>query len=319
MIHSIKADKQGKYIWFSEFDNFSKKIGRFEIATEQFLEIPLPGSPSTFVVGNDGKVWVTANGTLYEVDAEAGRVIDAVSVTNGAPPIEETAGEAGARPMAQDSAGNVWLSGGRRVTKFNPRTKTFEQFPLPKVNAIPEDYYRNILNVHRRDQKGFEYMTYALALDSHENVWFPAYNVGHIGRLDPRTKEVQMFRIPGALWIKGIEVDKYDNVWFGNFLHGKLGKLDSKIGLVEQYQPPTRYASFYTPVADTNGMIWLSDFSSSKLTKFNPFTKQFTEYPLPESDGMIRFFGVDPRGRVWYVDFDAGKIGILDPGDTVSQ
>ena len=311
-IHSIKPDPNGKYVWFTEFDKFSKRLGRFDIAKEEFLEIPLPADGSSTFVIQGGKVWVTAGRKMYEVDAETGKWIEHVppAAALGDPP-----GDGGWRTMGQDSAGNVWLSGGLQVTKFDPRTQAFQSFPVPKVKAVPEDYYRNILNVKSDAQKEFGYWTYSLVTDSHDNVWFTAYDVGQIGRVDPRTNEIKMYRIPGALWIKGIEVDQNDNVWLGNFLHAKLDKLDPKTGQVEQYQPPTQYASFYTPVADKKGQVWLSDFSGSQLTRFNPANKEFTEYPLPAPDGMVRFFGLDPKGRVWYVDWDTGRIGVLDPGD----
>ena len=312
-IHTVRTDPQGKYIWFTEFDRFSKNITRFDPATEQFLEIPLPAPASTFVVGKDGRVWVTTRRKMYEVDPTSGKV------TEHAPPASamgtpEDAGEGGGRPMEQDSQGNVWMSGGRQVSSFNTKTGAFDTFPVPKVTAIPEDYYRNVQNIRVEGQKEFDYGTYSLTVDSHDNVWFTAYDVGHIGRLDPRTRDVKMYRIPGALWIKGIMVDKKDMVWFGNFLHGTLGRLDPKTGQVEYFKPPTQFASFYTPVEDKKGNIWLSDFAGSQMTRFNPATKEFTEYPLPAPDGMVRFFGLDTRDKVWYVDFDTGKIGVLDPG-----
>ena len=124
--------------------------------------------------------------------------------------------------------------------------------------------------------------------------------------------------LPDAIKIKGITVGPDDTVWFGNFVRGKLGKLDPQTGQIEEYQPPTRYAEYYTAVVDKKGQVWLSDFSGSQLTKFNPTTQEFREYPLPAADGMVRFFGLDRQGRVWYVDFDTGIIGVLDPGDTLT-
>jgi virginiamycin B lyase len=314
-IHTIHPDRNGKYVWFTEFDNYSKRMGRFDIASEEFLEVSLPAPGSTFTVAKDGKVWVTARKKMYEIDAESGKVTEHDLAAGN---VQEDAGEGGGRPMANDSAGNVWLSGGRQVSKFDPRSGTLASFPLPKVTAIPEDYYRNIQNTKADGQKEFDYGTYALTVDSRDNIWFTAYDVGQIGRLDPRTKDVKMYRIPGALWIKGIMVDRNDMVWFGNFLHGTLGKLDPKTGQVEYFRPPTRFASFYTPVEDKKGNIWLSDFAGSQMTRFNPRTKEFTEYPLPAPDGMVRFFGLDPKDRVWYVDFDTGRIGVLDPGDSAT-
>src|ERR1700676_2177793 len=103
---------------------------------------------------------------MYQVDAEPVTVTEHVPATSLG---KEDVGEGGGRPMAQDSSGNVWLAGGRPVSKFDPRTATFVSFPLPKVKAIPEDYYRNIQNVRTEGQKEFDYGTYALTVDTHDN------------------------------------------------------------------------------------------------------------------------------------------------------
>ena len=80
-------------------------------------------------------------------------------------------------------------------------------------------------------------------------------------------KKTTLYKVPGALWIKGVAVDKNDEVWFGNFLHGTLGKLDPMTGQVEQHKTPTRYSSLYAPVADRKGNLWMSDFSGSQVTR----------------------------------------------------
>ena len=309
-IHSVMPDSDGKYVWFTYFGQVSgknEKLGRFEIATGEIREIQLPSEASTMQVSKNARVWVAGDGKLYQVDARTGEYSEYT------PPmrIGRTMGE------GEDSAGNIWLSGDT-IVKFDPRTAKFEEFQIPKVSTPAEDYERNLGNVRAEGQKEFWSRSYALAVDSKDNIWYTAYDVGHIARLDPKTKETKMYRVPDAIMIKGITVGPDDTVWFGNFVHGTLGKLDPNTGQIEQYRPPTRYAEFYTPVADKKGNIWLSDFAGSQMTRFNPATKEFTEYPLPAPDGMVRFFGLDPQVRVWYVDFDTGKIGVLDPGDTVT-
>jgi len=305
-IHSVMPDGEGKYVWFTYFGQVSgtnAKLGRFEIATGKIQDIQLPSGASTLQV-SDAKVWVAGGGKLYEVDARTGEY------TTHTPPMRI------GRTMAdgEDSAGNIWLAGDT-IVKFDPRAKKFEEFEIPKVSTAAKDYERNLGNVRTEGQREFWSRAYALAVDSQDNVWYAAYDVGHIGRLAPKTRETRMYRVPDAIMIKGIAVGPDDTVWVGDFVGGTLVRLDPNSGRMEQFRPPTRFAEFYTGVAARDGQIWLSDFSGSQMTRFNALTKEFTEFPLPSSDGMVRFFGLDPRGNVWYVDFDTGKIGVLDPGD----
>jgi streptogramin lyase len=215
--------------------------------------------------------------------------------------------------QGEDSQGNIWLAGDT-VVKFDPRSGRFEEFGVPRVPDPGEGHRFNLGNLVSDGQKDFGSWVYALAVDSNDNVWYTHYDVGHIARIDTRTGQTRTYRIPDAIKIKGIDVAPDGTVWFGNFVRGTLGKLDPTSGRIEQYQPPTRFAEYYTAVVAADGKVWLSDFSGGQMTRFDPATKQFTEYPLPAPDGMVRFFGLDPKGHVWYVDFDTGIIGVLDPG-----
>ena len=307
-IHSVMPDPEGKYVWFTYFgqvEGTNEKLGRFEIATGELREIQLPAQVSTLLVSKDSKkVWVSGEGKLYQVDARTGEY------TTYSPPIRigRTMGD------GEDSAGNIWLAG-PTIVKFDPQMERFEEFEIPKVSAAAKDYERNLGNVRTEGQREFWSRAYALAVDSKDNVWYTAYDVGYLARLNPKTRETRMYQVPNAIMIKGITVGPDDTVWAGDFVGGTLVKLDPNTGQMEQYRPPTRYAEFYTPVVAEDGMVWLSDFSGSQMTRFDPVTKQFTEFPLPAPDGMVRFFGLDPHGKVWYVDFDTAKIGVLDPGD----
>lgn len=306
-IHSVNPDSEGKYVWFTYFGQvagINEKLGRFEIATGEFRDIQLPAEASTLQVSRNAKVWVAGDGKLFQVDARTGEY------TTFTPPMKI------GRTMddGEDSAGNIWLAGDN-IVKFDPRTSKFEEFEIPKVSTPSKNYQRNLGNVTQEGQKEFWSRAYALALDSKDNVWYTAYDVGYLARLNPKTRETKMYQVPDSIMIKGIGVGPDDTVWAGDFVAGTLVKLDPNTGQTELYRPPTRFAEFYTAVAGKDGKIWLSDFTGSHMTRFNPATKEFTEFPLPAPDGMVRFFGVDPKGNVWYVDFDTGKIGMLEPGN----
>jgi streptogramin lyase len=312
--HSVMPDREGKYVWFNYWNETgaANQIGRFEIANEKFVDIKLPANAGNPWTSKDGKrVWAVAGNVLFEFDAKTGEF------SEHKPPMKV------GRTMGEDSAGNIWLSGDS-ITKFDPKAVKFEEFPIAKVSDLPEHFDEVNLNTkyyraeREEGKKEFGTWAYDLAIDSHDNVWYTHYETGHLVRLNPKTKESKVYRIPNAIKIKGIAIGPDDTVWAGNFDSGTLIKLDPKTGQVDQYQPPTHHAAFYTPAVAKDGQVWLSDFTGSQLTKFNPATREFTEYPFPSTDGMVRFFGFDPQGRVWYADTNGLKIGVLDPGDMAS-
>jgi streptogramin lyase len=323
MIHSIKPGLDGQ-VWFTEVDKYSKKLGRIDTATEEIQEISMPTvwrSPSIPWISRDGTVWLTEHSPkpddqrLAQVDSKTGKI------TEYATPEGKSCGGG---DLTSDSAGNIWcIYGSIQLARFDPRTKTFRYYEVPKPPSIPPIYYRTLwlpapdlkTPWTREEGRTMSPIIHGLATDSHNNVWYCLYDFGYLGRLDPATGESKLYQIPGAGRIKGMELDEDDNVWAGDFLNHTLFKLDPKTGQVEKFQPPTPYAALYGTVPDKKGNLWLSDFSGSQMTKFNMATKEFTEYPLPRPDVMARFFGLDPQGRVWYGDTN-GKFGVLEPGDT---
>jgi len=323
IVHSIKPDARG-YVWFSEVNRGNGKLGRFEIATEQIKEFPMPSPWRTSSypwVARDGRVWVTQSSSkspedqrLGEVDPETGKI------TEYSTPEGTSCGSA----MADDSQGNIWCNtaGRVRIAKFDVKTKKFQYFEVPKPPKIHDIYYRTMWVPApdlskpwtKEETRAMSPIIHGFVVDSQDNVWYTLYDFGYIGRLDPKTGKSKLYEIPGAGRLKGVQVDENDNVWLGDFLNHTLVKVDPKTGNVETFQPPTRYAALYRAVPDGRGNLWISDFSGSQLTRFNMATKQFTEFPLPRPDVMVRFFGLDPQGRVWYGDTN-GKFGALDPGD----
>jgi streptogramin lyase len=323
MIHSIKPDLNGQ-VWFTEVDKYSGKLGRLDIASEKIQEFSMPAAWRAAQepwVGRDGRVWLTEQSSkgsddtrLGEVDPRTGKITDYATPE----------GRGCGSDLKDDAAGNIWcIAGSIQLAKFDPRTKTFQYFDVPKPPAIPEIYYRTMwvpapdlkTPWSREEAKTMSPVIHGVATDSHNNVWYCLYDFGYLGRLDPKTGKSKLYRIPGAGRIKGMEVDENDLVWFGDFLNHKLDRLDPSTGKVEEFLPPTPFAAFYGQAIDKKGNIWLTDFNGSQITKFHVATKQFTEYPLPRPDVMGRFFGLDAQGRAWYGDTN-GKFGALDPGDS---
>ena len=281
--HSVSVGADGKP-WFTEFDNIANKVATFDLSTQQFHEYEIPTAkamPHNPWVARNGQVWVTeamAN-KLAVIDPETGKV------TEFSAPVG-----AGTHTLREDSAGDIWASGSKKSLRFDPRTQKFDTYDIAG---------------------------YDLAVDSHNNGWSTNGPKGTIDRVDPKTGLIKRYPVPGATFMRGIEVDAQDNVWFGDVLGHRLGKLDPKTGEMTFYHPPTPNFSPYGIIVEKKtGRLWLADYLGANVTRFDPATGKFTEFPFPSRMQMIRFFAEDPQGRVWFTDFTNGKIGVLETGES---
>jgi len=65
----------------------------------------------------------------------------------------------------EDKKGNIWLSdfNGAHMTRFDPRTKQFTEYPLPAVDGMVRFF----------------------GVDPRGRVWYVDFDTGRIGVLDP--------------------------------------------------------------------------------------------------------------------------------------
>ena len=280
--HSLSIGSDGKP-WFTEFDNIANKVASFDLATQQFHEYQIPTAkamPHNPWVARNGQVWVTeavAN-KLAVIDPETGKIQE-FSAPAGA----------GTHTLREDSVGDIWASGGKKSLRFDPKTQKFDTYDIAG---------------------------YDLAVDSHQNAWSTDGPKGTIDRVDPKTGLIKRYAVPGATFMRGIEVDAQDNVWFGDVMGHRLGRIDAKTEQMTFFEPPTGNFSPYGIIVDKKtGRLWLADYLGANVTRFDPATGKFTEFPFPSRVQMIRFFAEDPQGRVWFTDFTNGKIGVLETGE----
>jgi streptogramin lyase len=313
MSHSIMVDANDN-AWFSEYDNQSNAVGRFDPLTETFQEykVPLPNSgPHTGAVGKDGRIWMSLSANrdqqLASVDPETG----AVKTYSLGP------GVGVSHTLAVDAAGNILVSGGASGV-FDLKTEKFQAFKLPAPEKYPEDTLGAWSEI-AASQTGSAEMR-ALGGGSYDvtelggTVWFTQESAGRLVGVDTATGQMKTYRVPGMVSVKGVVPDEQGNIWFANFQGHKLGKLNTRTGDIEQYQPPTADASPYGVVRDAKtGYIWYGDMNGDYITRFDPKSEQFVEYPVPTHQAYPRFMGVDSKGRVWFTEFLQPKIGVLDP------
>ena len=148
--HSLTVDATRDIAWFSEYDNQSNKIGRFNIASETFQEYPVPtprAGPHTPIVGHDGRVWMALNGGV------PAKLVSVDPTTNELKQYSLAGEKAGAHTVAVAPDGNLFylvdeLAG--RISEFQrerpnslrptstrclQRTRKFP--PAPTSSSIP--------------------------------------------------------------------------------------------------------------------------------------------------------------------------------------
>ncbi len=285
--HSLVVAPNG-LVWFTEQDNFSNKIASFDPRTSEFQEFEMPtakSGPHNPWVARNGTVWISENAAhkLAMLDPQVGKVVEYT------PP-----DGAGTHTLREDLDGNVWASGAK-MTKFDVKTKRFTLYDTPS--------------------------TYDIAVDHDNNIWgaacMDARTPGMLARLDAKTRDLKIYPVPNATFIRGIEVDAQNNIWFGDVMNHRLGKFDPKTEKMTFYQPPTMGYSIYGIVMEkSTGKIWTADFLGANMTRFDPATGKFTEFPFPSRLHMARFFGEDTKGQIWFTDFANGRIGVLEPGES---
>jgi virginiamycin B lyase len=312
-VHSLTVDPTTQQVYFTEIDRATNAVGQFDIKTEKMIEHKFTADfsqPHNAVVTPDGKVWVSLN-NAHEVgmyDPKTHKVSEFPVVAVG-------------HTIDADSNGLIWESG-TGVFKFDPETKESQQYFLPKPpdGTIEPGKSMEIMASMTALPAADTCGTYDLGIGAKNEVWFTCSNPGYVGRLDPQSKKIKLYRVPNAGAMKGIVVDPNSgDVWFSSFSDHKLGRIVAKTDEMKLYQAPTIHAGFYGIIVDRNTRdLWISDYEGSHIDRFNPQTEQFTEYPLPRNDGMPRFMGQDAQGRIWYTEW-RGKFGVLDPGDLPAE
>jgi virginiamycin B lyase len=161
-------------------------------------------------------------------------------------------------------------------------------------------------------------MPFSAAPDKNGNVWLPYFSLADaIGRLNPKTGEVQEFRVPfnGTAGIHSAVAASDGTVWLAEQGSNRVGKWDPQTREIVEYQDPylpgkeglQAGGSKHTIRIDPQGNVWSTGVP---LTEFNPKTGKFTHFPdVPFSYGIA----LSRDGTPWFAEFNPnGKIGKVD-------
>lgn len=254
-----------------------------DAASTTIQEYPVPrGShPHDVAPAPDGSVWYTAQGS-----GELGRLDPATGETRhiplgfGSAPHGVIVGPDGA-PWITDSGLNA-------IVRVDPLTEAVESFPLPGRNVN--------LNTAAFDKAGI--------------LWFTG-QAGAYGRLNPATKQVEVFDAPRGPY--GITTTPDGIVYYASLASSHIARIDSATNASTVLQPPTADQGARRVWSDSRGRIWVSEWDAGQVAVYDPATDAWREWRLPGDNPMTYAVYVDDQNTVWLSDFGANALVRFDP------
>ena len=183
------------------------------------------------------------------------------------------------------------------------------------------------------------------------SIWWTGMWASLAGRLDPKTGEMEEFRLPPTARPHTIVPDADGNIWYTGNSNATIGRLDPQTGLVTEYpteagdphsaawhpngklyftaqraavlgrldpetgkvtEIPTEPRPYGIQV-DSKGTVWVAYNGTNKLGALDPDSMEVRYYEVPDDRTRIRRLGIDSQDIVWFVNSTMGKIGRLDP------
>ena len=253
--------------------------------TLQVFPVPAGSRPHDVAPALDGGVWYTAQGSgdLGWLNPKTGET-------------RHTPLGAGSRPhgviVGPDGAPWVTDGGLNAIVRVDPENAAVDVFPLP-----PERPSAN-LNTATFDNDGV--------------LWFTGQN-GIYGRLDPSTRDMEVFDAPRGRGPYGIATSSNGDIYYASLAGSYVGRIDLESGEATVLDPPTPNQGARRVWSDSEGRIWVSQWNAGQVARYTPSTGEWLEWKLPGSRPRAYAVYVDERDMVWLSDFGANVVLRFDP------
>jgi virginiamycin B lyase len=251
-----------------------------------FREFPVPAGthPHDVAPVSDGRVWYTAqrSGALGLLDVNTGRTRH-IALGRGSAPHGVIVGSDGA----------PWITDGGldAIVRVHPTSFEVSRFPLSRPGAN--------LNTAAFDGDGV--------------LWFTGQS-GVYGRVNPRSRRVDVFDAPRGAGPYGIAATPDGTVWLASLAGSYIARIDTSDGRLEVVDVPTSGGGARRVWSDSRGRLWVTEWYAGKLARYDPAGRSWREWDLPGGNPQPYAVYVDDRDVVWVTDFGANALVRFDPG-----
>jgi len=189
-----------------------------------------------------------------------------------------------------DKKGMAWftLAVSNQLGRFNPTTGEMTLIDLPATSDRPEIPISMPygVDIHPGD----------------DSVWYTRLMANRIGRVNPRTLEVQEFE-PPVIGPRRMRFAADGTLWIPSFGTGTLVALDTATMKYRSYRiPPLSEGEVEAPYAvgihPRTQEVWITANMSDRMFRFIPKDERFISYPLPTRGIFLRDVIFTPDGTV---------------------
>lgn len=263
--------------------------------------------PHSLQTAPDGDVWITlATGNQlarFDVDAEEFEIFEL---------------EQGFYPhtLRFDPQGRLWytISASNHLGLFDPATREHRQFRLP-TRTWQQDLMMRSMPFLLWLTRNFDLMgaaaegdppvapvPYGIDVAPNGEVWFSQLNEHRIGRMDPRSFEIEVIDTPFPA-PRRLRFDSKGMLWIPSYSGSRIARFDPATREFREWEIPIEPRGSETPYAlhvDRRGdIVWICGTASDTLIRFDPAHEDWRVYPLPTRVTYTREIDFDRDGRVW--------------------
>lgn len=190
--------------------------------------------------------------------------------------------------MAMGPDGYLWSTQvtGNSLLRINTSTGAMEEIVLPWANALNA----TMLDLPRHT--GLT-LTNDISVGVDDAMWFTLGGINAIGRIDPITREMTKYEVPGEMGGQAaalfgiIKPGPGRSIVFDMPQRNTVATIDVDTKKFTSYTMPTP-ASFPVGIrTDDRGVIWVSESAGMTIARINPATGAIVEYPLFGVGGLL--------------------------------
>ncbi|GAA4790769.1 virginiamycin B lyase family protein [Lysobacter hankyongensis] len=295
--------------------------------------IPVPNSvPGILFPDAQDNIWVTLGGGGWGNIAHPPLSKFARLTADGDLSIYDTqtpgSGPSGVR-VGKDGRVYLTLLMAGRIARFDPTTKTIEEFRIPTDTSWPTGlelatdgavWFNETKGnkVGRLSVDGIitEYAVptvdgrpTGIALDSRGDVWIAERDGSKIAQLRKDGSFIEYPLPTPRAKPAGILVDRQDRVWFAQREANKIGVIEN--GALREYPLPNPKSGPFYLVEDQSGLIWFSETFGNRIGVLNPADGRIVEFALPTPDSWPGGLAFDSQGALWFTEQLGNKVAMI--------
>lgn len=144
-------------------------------------------------------------------------------------------------------------------------------------------------------------------------VWYTAQGQGALGRLDPATGKVKVWKSPRGSGPYGIATTSKGEVCYASLAGNHIAHVELATGEATVIEPPTPRQGARRVWGDSDGRVWVSEWMSGQVSVYDPAQKSWRAWKLPGASPRAYSVWVDEADKVWLTDLSANAIVRFDP------